>query len=375
MSRELEASSTPLRANILLGECARAADQWCDTRVSRETALQQLMQAGAEYYRYREGAVDGRVGRPGALLDRFRAPTSEWIDEAESVPLLESTYSGLQVTSYTEFLLDEYGPEPRLEVAQQVVETVRQSLFEASDREEAEMQYRAFRQRLIEEPVRPKIEAMTFAKAHGVSLHDLFEVHIPASCLVSVEEEKVCVPCSRCGYPLRRGQDSTNGEPVRLSCQSPRCAEEGAAVDVWTDGRCRVGAGASYEAPPLREADGLVCLRRGIWRYTVLPGLIEVELRDRLEQKSDVEVTMWPELDAYDLRVDTPDESYQVDVKDWTLPRYSIRRLPPRSPDQPTMHVVVPDERADHLSTLKEADQPPGYHVETMKQFVDRIIS
>jgi hypothetical protein len=121
--------------------------------------------------------------------------------------------------------------------------------------------------------------------------------------------------------------------------------------------------------------DGLVCLRRGIWRYTVLPGLIEVELHDRLEQKSDVEVTLWPELDAYDLRVDTPDESYQVDVKDWTLPRYSIRRLPPRPPDQPTMHVVVPDERADHLSTLGEADQPPGYHVQTMTQFVDRVIS
>jgi hypothetical protein len=333
------------------------------------------MQAGAEYYRYREGAVDGRAGRPGTLLDRFRAPTSEWIDEAESVPLLESTYSGLQTTSYTEFLLDEYGPEPRLEVAQKVVKTVRQSLFEASDRQEAETQYRAFRQRLIEEPVRPKIEAMTFAKAHGVSLHDLFEVHIPDSCRVSVGEEEVCVPCPRCGYPLRREKDSTNGEPVRLSCQSPRCAGEGATVDVWMDGRCRVGAGASYEPPPLRETDGLVCLRRGIWRYTVLPGLIEVELRDRLAQKSDVEVTMWPELDAYDLRVDTPDASYQVDVKDWTLPRYGIRRLPPRSPDQPTMYIVVPDGRADHLTTLDEADQPPGYHVEAMTHFVNRVTS
>jgi hypothetical protein len=118
-----------------------------------------------------------------------------------------------------------------------------------------------------------------------------------------------------------------------------------------------------------------VCLRRGIWRYTVLPGLIEIELQDRLERHDNVQTTLWPKLDAYDLRVDTPDESYQVDVKDWTLPRYSIRRLPTRSPDQPTMHIVVPDERADHLTSLNQADQPPGYHVETMTHFVSRVTS
>lgn len=362
-----------MQANVLLGECARAAEQWCDASVSRETALQQLMRAGAEYYRYREGNVDGRAGRPGTLLNRFRDPTSEWIEAAESVPLLESTYSGLQATSYTQVLLDEYGPQPRLEVAQQVVESVRKSLLEKSDREEAEKQYRAFRQSLIEEPVRPKIDAMPFAKEHGVSLHDLFELDIPDSCLISVKGEEVCVPCPRCGYPLRREQKDSGGGPVRLSCQSPQCADKGAAVDVWTDGRCRIGAGVSYDAPEVMEAESLVCLRRGIWRYTVLPGLVELELRDRLEQHDDIQVTLWPDLDAYDLRVETLDASYQVDVKDWTLPRYSINRLPPRSPDQPTMHIVVPDERADHLTTLGEADQPPGYYVETMTHFVDRV--
>jgi len=364
-----------MQASVLLGECARAAEQWCDTCVSRETALQQLARAGAEYYRYQEGNVDVRAGRPGTLLDRFREPTSDWIEEAESVPLLESTYSGRQATSYTQFLLDEYGPEPRLEVAQEVVESVRQSLLKKSDRGEAEKLYRAFRQSLIEEPVRPKIDAMAFAKEHGGSLRDLFKLRIPDSCIILVEGEEVCVPCPRCGYPLRHQQENSNREPFRLSCQSPRCAEAGAAVDVWTDGRCRIGTGSSCDVPPLREAESLVCLRRGIWRYTVLPGLIEVQLRDRLEQHSDVQVTLWPELDAYDLRVGTPGASYQVDVKDWTLPRYSIRRLPPRSPDEPTMHIVVPDARADHLTTLDEADQPPGYHVETMTHFVDRVTS
>lgn len=375
MLRGSATSSKIMQANVLLGECARAAEQWCDVSVPRETALQQLMRAGAEYYRYREGNVGGRAGRPGTLLDRFLDSTSDWIDEAESAPLLESTYSGLGTTSYAEFLLDEYGPDPRLEVAQQAVESVRQSLLAKSDREKAEAQYRAFRQSLIENPVRPKLEAMTFAKEHGVSLHDLFEVHIPDSCLVSVEGKEVCVPCPRCGYPLRRQQVDSGREPFRLSCQSPQCANKGAAVDVWKDGRCRVGERGSYEAPPLRDADALVCLRRGIWRYTVLPGLIELELRDRLQRDSDVQVILWPELDAYDLQVETSSQSYQVDVKDWTLPRYSLRRLPPRSPDQPTMYIVVPDDRADHLATLDEADPPPGYHVETMTQFVDRVTS
>ncbi len=364
-----------MQTNVLLGECARAAKQWCAPSISRETALQQLMRAGAEYYRYREGAVDQLSGRPGTLLDRFRAPTREWINEAEAVPLLESTYSGLQVTSYTEFLLDEYGPEPRLEVAQKVVETVRQSLLGNSDRMDAEEKYRTFRRHLIEEPVRPKIDAMAFATEHDLSFYELFETQIPGSCRVSVNGEEVCVPCPRCGYPLRREQDSTNEEPVRLSCQSPRCADEGAAVDVWTDGRCRIGARASYDAPPLWEAGSLVCLRRGIWRYTVLPGLIEIELKDQLERHDNVQTTLWPKLDAYDLRVETPDASYQVDVKDWTLPGYSISRLPPRSPDRPIMHVVVPDVRADHLKTLDEANQPLGYHVETMTQFVNRVTS
>lgn len=364
-----------MQANILLGECARAAKQWCAPTVSRETALQQLMRAGAEYYRYREGAVDGPAGRPGPLLDRFRRPTSDWVDEAEPAPLLEPTYSELRITPYAEFLLDEYGPNPRLEVAQQVVESVRQSLLEDTDREEAEEQYRAFRQGLIEEPVRPKIEAMTFAKEHGVSLNDLFELHPPDSCFVTVEGEKVCVPCPRCGYLLQREQDDTDREPFRLSCRSPRCTDEGATVDVWTDGRCRIGAGVPYDVPPLRDAEGLVCLRRGIWRYTVLPGLVEIELRDRLRQCDDIQATLWPELDAYDLQVETSGASYQVDVKDWSLPRYSIDRLPSRSADQQTMHIVVPDERADQLVTLDEADQPPGYHVQTITQFVDRVTS
>lgn len=96
---------------------------------------------------------------------------------------------------------------------------------------------------------------------------------------------------------------------------------------------------------PAREH--VLWLKRGLRRFVSLPGLTEVRLEQYL-QKLGLMVELWPEFDAYDLRIIFPDgKIWAVDVKDWANPfllAQNIKNIP--APEAEMAYFVFPDDRS-----------------------------
>lgn len=76
---------------------------------------------------------------------------------------------------------------------------------------------------------------------------------------------------------------------------------------------------------PVSDENKVYQLKHPLRRYVAAPGRVELALRDELmklgRSVSRFDVELFPNLDAYDLRVIFPDrEAWAVDVKDWANP-------------------------------------------------------
>lgn len=127
------------------------------------------------------------------------------------------------------------------------------------------------------------------------------------------------------------------------------------------------------KAPTPIPCDAHCALLPGIWRYTVLPGLEELDLAARLEQIPGVRVELWPYVDAYDLDVRLGDASWRVDVKDHAFANGLARHLVAR-PTLETTWIVVPDARRDQVALLRRGvPSDAGYRFASSSDFVRRV--
>ena len=125
-------------------------------------------------------------------------------------------------------------------------------------------------------------------------------------------------------------------------------------------------------------ASGHLALARGPWRYTTVPGLLEIALYDALLARGFVaasepgkspaalgtdadcpgSVTLWPYLDTYDLHVDVwlPDgqtKSFLLDIKDFTSEMLLAKKIQADGGDNGGAEwIVVPDHREASLPLL-----------------------
>jgi hypothetical protein len=114
--------------------------------------------------------------------------------------------------------------------------------------------------------------------------------------------------------------------------------------------------------PTASPADEVLAAEFAVWRYIVIPGLVEVQLHDELAAVNGVTVQLWPALDRYDLDVRTPHRQWRVDVKDWRSATQlaavllATRDGDPGDPGQTSSAdtIVVPEHRADQLPVLRE---------------------
>jgi hypothetical protein len=113
---------------------------------------------------------------------------------------------------------------------------------------------------------------------------------------------------------------------------------------------------APPKALPVEDHRALV---RGVWRYTTVPGLIELALHDGLKERG-IAVDLWPGLDLFDLRITppagtpTPEGGIKVDVKDYSSAITLGRLLHSQQGDRGGATVlVVPDHRADQVHLLQ----------------------
>jgi hypothetical protein len=185
--------------------------------------------------------------------------------------------------------------------------------------------YTAFRELLITKPVMTAADLA--ALAADIDLMPVFEMvrkcyeAAPAAYL----RDGGYRLCGRCGcllVPLNRGG---------YRCELDRCR---------ADGRSSPGPTVPVQA-------GVLQLKRPLRLFITSPGLAETELAATLRSLS-LEPEMWPEYDAYDLRVPLPDGPvWAVDVKDWANPSLLGSRTRPlrAEPSYDKAFIVVPEYR------------------------------
>lgn len=124
-----------------------------------------------------------------------------------------------------------------------------------------------------------------------------------------------------------------------------------------------------------------LALSRPVWRYGVLPTLLEIELRDRLKVRAHVRVEMWPgepRPDEYDLKITVavpgrPVRTWRVDAKDWASAAALAQALLEREPKPYTLYIVVPDHQAHEVAYLKQRLAGRRTKVLTLTRIVDQV--
>ncbi|MFD4320818.1 hypothetical protein [Streptomyces sp. NPDC058548] len=113
-----------------------------------------------------------------------------------------------------------------------------------------------------------------------------------------------------------------------------------------------------------------VALTRGVWRWTTVPGLVEIALYDALVKRG-ITVALWPDVDAYDLLAEgrTPQGTrfeFRIDVKDYTSPILLAKKIQADDGDAGgAQWIVVPDHREASVPLLTGVCAEFGLNVAT----------
>lgn len=216
--------------------------------------------------------------------------------------------------------------------------------------------YSAFRNLLICRPVLKTFELQQAKQESALRpVRDLLvKAYIPAPLSAAFDSTFGC--CGRCGGLLLRIEGD------QFECENEHC---------WT-----------YELTTQRTIsieEGVLWLENGLRRYVARPGLAEIELRDKLEDLG-LSVDMWPNYDAYDLRVRVGDEFWAIDVKDWSNPFKLAQAVGAirRNPHWDRAFYVFPDERKqkrpDYLRAFRNRwVKPTATNAMMLSDFVNEV--
>lgn len=340
-----------------LAECARAAVSWYSTTDAAEKRLACARRGMASAARANKGESPART--VSEFLSLMKRPVAEWLGGVPGGPLVETDAP----SEFAQDIVSETGgPDVNAEV-----EVVQGRIGEArkifAKRPNGDEEYRRFRRFIIEHGYATLEQAQVGVLAAGIAPPDLFE-EIPSSCVISNPRGAVFLPCPRCRWPMRR-----HGRLIQ--CEAFVCRSVGAVFQEMEGGLIQLGA--CKPGPPIPRADHLR-LRRGVWRYTLQPGLVELDLEKRLLRIPGVTVHLWPDRDRYDLKIQSSASTWMVDVKDWSrasaLAGYFLR-----NPALEPLIIVVPDWRADQVSLLRDRCRHLDLTFYTAKQFLTSVRS
>lgn len=124
--------------------------------------------------------------------------------------------------------------------------------------------------------------------------------------------------CPHCGWTIRW---TTERKPF---CATSRC-------------NCVIQTSPNVRAVITPSRGRLLRLKRGLQMYVGVPGRSELELAEELAKIRYVETALWPEFDAYDLKITFTGtgEVWAIDVKDYRNPTRLAREAKPFRPDPP----------------------------------------
>jgi hypothetical protein len=129
-------------------------------------------------------------------------------------------------------------------------------------------------------------------------------------------------PCPACRWPM-----TVTGDAVRCRYRPHQAVYQAMPGRAAARPRLlRAGDRAPGNVPQARPAAGAVCVDPGVWRYIVVPGASETRIAADLE-KLGAGVELWPDMDAYDLRVLAGTLDLRLDVKEYRSARRLIDNL------------------------------------------------
>ena len=78
-----------------------------------------------------------------------------------------------------------------------------------------------------------------------------------------------------------------------------------------------------------------------------------MDLKRRLDQLNGVSVTLWPNLDQYDLLIQIGESQLKIDVKDWSN-AFALAKAISNDRNTESLIYVVPDDRRQQVKILQE---------------------
>lgn len=341
-------------AAVALAKAAHAALIWRDPKAERGSRLRLMTDAMAWLARARGGKLVART--LSEFSDLLRRPARDWLPSADNLPLVDDAGP----TEYATDLVAESGSAEtcEAELVQSRVGDTRQAF---ARRPNGDTEYVQFRRFLIEHPIASFDQVRDQLQVAGLVPSDLYE-EIPPACQVETPSGLVAYPCPRCRWPMFQRDG-------KLQCPSSICMDAGAQFLMIEPGPQPLGVACSPQ--PMAIA-GQCRLRRGAWRYTLQPGLVELELAKGLDQVNGVDVALWPHRDRYDLEVNAFGRTWAVDVKDWSSGLALADHLARREPDQP-ISIVVPAHRARQIRLLRERCRSRSFEFYAVPDFVSSI--
>ena len=187
-------------------------------------------------------------------------------------------------------------------VVEQVQESVMQDVLGYCRKLQLDDAYRGFRSSVV---TRPTLSYTEYRRMLATPVFHPLREYVRQTYveLESLAQHNIYYLCPRCQYPQKRRSDGT------YRCRNVFCE--------------RLCAGSNPRLLPLppiskTEAHDWMVVTPGMHKYVTLPGLWEMFLYKSLTRQG-VKVTLWPQIDEYDLLVELPRKvCWAIDVKDWT---------------------------------------------------------
>lgn len=129
--------------------------------------------------------------------------------------------------------------------------------------------------------------------------------------------------------------------------------------------------------PEPLPVEGHKALTRGVWRWTTIPGLVEVALYDALVARG-LNPELWPDLDAYDLEIQVGrgkgKQMFRIDIKDYTSSILLAKKVQADEGDAGGAEwLVVPDYRAATVPMLSAVCKEFGLDVASAGDIGEKI--
>jgi hypothetical protein len=298
------------------------------------------------------------------LVGWLRQPVLSWAGIGELFDLDSSRDEPLLEDAFPSYLCETIGDElagvldTRLELEDQYFRKLKQACHELH----LVADYSAAREFLIRAPILTDVIAQISASGRWhpkiISLLRNCYEEIPEACLRRRGQQQVVYRCPHCGWALEwRGNEAT-------------CVKGGVCGQIVGDLR--------DAAEWLPYEPGMMRTREGIQRFVVQPELTLIEMVDNLRLVPGIICELFPEIDAYDLRVTFVEggQRWAVDAKDVRSPSRLAKTLNDspftRLPIWDQAFYLIPDYRATaaYLQRFRTHWNPqPDVRVKKMSSF------